>query len=95
MTTVIIAPLNSQKFSLSGNIYLTENSKQESKGQTKTGKLSKSCLSFISETQLSFLFMARPRLYNTPEEKKAARAAISRQSYQRCVIDCVSVEKFS
>ena len=38
--------------------------------------------------------MGRPRLYNTPEEKKAAKSAINKRSYQRFVIDCVSVEKF-
>lgn len=38
VTNVIIAPSNSQKFPLSNNIYLTENCKPESKGQTKTGK---------------------------------------------------------
>jgi len=38
--------------------------------------------------------MGRPRLYNTSEEKKAARSAINERSYQRFVIYFVSVEKF-
>jgi hypothetical protein len=38
--------------------------------------------------------MGRPRLYNTPEQKKAAKAANSKRSYQRFVVYCVPVKKF-
>jgi hypothetical protein len=89
VTIVIIAPLNSQKFPLSNNIYFTENCKPESKGQTKTMIQ----LSFILETQrcltLPFATMARPHLYNTPEEKKAARAAISKELSKVCNLLCL------
>jgi hypothetical protein len=36
--------------------------------------------------------MGRPRLYNTPEEKKAAKAADSKRCYARFVINHVSLK---
>ena len=35
--------------------------------------------------------MGRPRLYNTPEDKKAANTAKSKRSYVKFIINCVSV----
>ena len=37
--------------------------------------------------------MGRPRLYNTPEETKAAKAAKSKRYYARFVVDHVSLKK--
>jgi len=37
--------------------------------------------------------MGRPRLYNTPEEKKVAKAAKSKRCYARFVVDHVSLKK--
>lgn len=38
--------------------------------------------------------MARPCLYNTPKQKKAAKVANSKRSYERFVVYCVPVKKF-
>ena len=38
--------------------------------------------------------MGRPRLYTTPEEKKAAKAAKSKHCYARFVMNHVSLKKF-
>jgi hypothetical protein len=90
VTIVIISPLNSQKFPLSKVIYLTENQKPGSKGQTKTEKLRDPTEFHMGNSgDLPFTTMARPRLYNTPDEKKAARAATSKRSYQKFVFNCV------
>ena len=35
--------------------------------------------------------MGRPHLYNTPEEKKASKAANSKKSYERSAIYSISV----
>ena len=35
--------------------------------------------------------MGRPHLYNTPKEKKAAKAANSKWSYVKFIINCVLV----
>jgi hypothetical protein len=88
--------LNSQKISLSNNIYLAENCKQESKGQTKTGKRDPTGLSFISETPLSLSYPGLALVYTTLlRKKRLLEQPVVNRAIKGVSLIVLSVEKFS